>query len=46
MISVDQIISELKSKGLNQLTLIKAFESPIRNISEVTEIEYATTTIM
>jgi hypothetical protein len=35
IISVDQIIAELKGKGLNQMTLIKAYEYHIHKLEEL-----------
>jgi site-specific recombinase XerD len=44
-ISVYQIIAELKGKGLNQMTLIKAYEYHINKLKELSGIDYAVTTI-
>jgi len=44
-ISVSQIISELKGKGMNQITLIQAYESHIANMEKLSGIEYAVATI-
>jgi site-specific recombinase XerD len=44
-IFVDQIIAELKGKGLNQMTLVKAYEYHIKKIRELSGIDYAVTTI-
>jgi site-specific recombinase XerD len=43
--SVHQIISELKGKGENQMTLVQAYEYHIRKLEELAGIEYATATI-
>ena len=43
--SVDQIIAELKSKGFNQVTLIKAYEYYIKKLDELSGIDFAVTTI-
>ena len=44
-ISVDQIIAELKGKGLNQMTLIKAYDYHIKKLEELSGIDFAVTTI-
>ena len=45
LISVHQIIEELRGKGQNQMTLVKAFGYHIRKIKELEGKDYATTTI-
>ncbi len=45
IISVDQIIAELKGSGRNQMTLIKAFEYHNSKLEELSGIEYAQSTI-
>jgi hypothetical protein len=45
MISVHQIISELKGKSQNQMTLIKAYDFHINKIEELIGIDYAANTI-
>lgn len=45
LISVDQIIAELKGKGMNQMTLIKAYEYHIKNLEKLSGIDFAVTTI-
>ncbi len=45
LISVHQIIADLKGKGINQMTLIKAYEYHINKIEELSGIEFAATTI-
>lgn len=44
-ISVSQIISELKGKGMNQVTIIQAYESHIANIEKLSGVDYAVATI-
>jgi len=45
IISVDQIISEIKGKVRNQMTLVKAYEHHISTIKPLLGIEFAETTI-
>src|ERR1035437_394706 len=45
MISVHQIISELKGKSQNQMTLIKAYDFHINRIEELIGIDYAANTV-
>lgn len=45
LISVNQIIAELKGKGLNQMTLIKAYDYHIKKLEELSGIDFAVTTI-
>jgi site-specific recombinase XerD len=45
LISVHQIIAELKGKGTNQMTLIKAYEYHIKTIEKLSGIEFAVATI-
>lgn len=45
MISVRQIIDELKGKSHNQMTLIKAYDYHIANIEKLIGIEYAPNTV-
>jgi site-specific recombinase XerD len=45
LISVDQIIAELKGSGRNQMTLVKAFEYHNSKLEELSGIEYAQSTI-
>jgi site-specific recombinase XerD len=44
-ISVSQIISELKGKGMNQITLVQAYESHIANLEKLSGIDYAVATV-
>jgi site-specific recombinase XerD len=44
-ISVDQLISELKGKGTNQMTLIKAYEYHLKNLEKLSGIDFAVTTV-
>jgi hypothetical protein len=44
-ISVQQIISELKGRGENQMTLIQAYEYHIRKLEELAGIDFAITTV-
>jgi site-specific recombinase XerD len=44
-ISVDQITSEIRGKGRNQMTLIQAYEHHINSIKPLSGIEFAETTI-
>jgi site-specific recombinase XerD len=45
MISVHQIIAEVKGKSQNQMTLIKAYEYHIKKLDELSGIDFAVTTI-
>ncbi len=45
IISVNQIIAELKGSGRNQMTLIKAFEYHNSKLEELSGIEYSQSTI-
>jgi site-specific recombinase XerD len=45
IISVDQIISEIKGKGRNQMTLIRAFEYHITTIKALSGIDFTESTI-
>lgn len=45
MISVHQIIAELRGNGLNQMTLVKAYEYHIKKLKELEGKDYAITTI-
>jgi hypothetical protein len=45
LISVHQIIGELRGKGQNQMTLVKAYEYHIRKIKELEGKDHAITTI-
>ncbi len=45
LVSVHQIIAELKGKGINQMTVIKAYEYQIKKMEELSGIDYAITTI-
>ena len=45
LISVHQIIAELKGKSQNQMTLIKAYEFHIAKIEELIGIDYAANTV-
>lgn len=45
LISVHQIILELKGKGLTQMTLTKAYEALIKRMNELAGIDYASSTI-
>lgn len=45
IISVQQIVAELKGKSHNQMTLVEAYERHIKNIKTLSGIEFATTTI-
>lgn len=45
MISAHQIIAELKGKGMNQMTLIKANEYHINKLKELSGIDYTVATI-
>lgn len=45
MISVHQIIDELKGKSKNQMTLVKAYEFHIARIEELIGINYAANTV-
>lgn len=44
-ISVDQLISELKGKGVNQMTLIQAYEYHLKNLEKLSGIDFAATTV-
>jgi site-specific recombinase XerD len=44
-ISVDQLISELKGKGENQMTLIQAYEYHLKNLEKLSGIDFAVTTV-
>ena len=44
-ISVSQIISELKGKGVNQITLIQAYEYHKARLEELSGIDYAEATV-
>ena len=45
LISVHQIIAELKGKSQNQMTLIKSYDYHIANIEKLVGIEYASNTV-
>jgi len=45
MISVNQIMYELKGKSLNQMTLVKAYDFHIARIEELIGIDYAPNTV-
>jgi len=44
-ISVSQIINELKGKGMNQITIIQAYETHIANMEKLSGIDYAVATV-
>jgi site-specific recombinase XerD len=44
-ISVNQLISELKGKGTNQMTLVHAYEFHLKNLEKLSGIDYAVTTV-
>lgn len=45
LISVHQIIAELKGKSQNQMTLVKAYDFHIARIEELIGVDYATNTV-
>lgn len=45
LISVHQIVAELKGKSQNQMTLLKAYESYIAKLEELVGVDYATNTV-
>jgi len=45
LISVQQIMAELKGKSQNQMTLVEAYERHIKNMKTLSGLEFATTTI-
>jgi site-specific recombinase XerD len=44
-ISVDQLISELKGKGVNQMTIIQAYEYHLKNLEKLSGIDFAVATV-
>jgi hypothetical protein len=45
LISVHQIIAELKGKSQNQMTLVKAYDFHIARIEELIGVDYAANTV-